>query len=201
MAKSPSSASKTLSRRVLVLIKRGITSSVSRVVWQHEVPVLEVMHGEGNVTQPDPQTMDEGFRARPTNDMLVHKPAGFKQEDFQRPSVVAGIGFVFHGDPRAEYERLAALYGKKADKDELIIENIYGRFQDGKFESMVGGASVSDFPEAQLRSILREHGAVPDTTKDSTQAEKVEVGLARAAFAKLTREELVTMVEDLAVVA
>lgn len=198
MAKNPTTAQKTLSRRVLVLIKRDITSSVSRVVWQHEVPLLEIVHGEGNVTQPDPATMDEGFRARPTRDLLVHNK---QQEDFRPPTEVARIGWVFHGNPRAEYERLEALYGKKADKDELIVESVYGRYQAGNFERMVGGAGAEDMPESQLRSLLLEQGLVPDSHKDSTKEEKADIALLRQAFAAKTREQLVAMIEDEGVLA
>jgi hypothetical protein len=197
MAKNPT---KTLSRRVLVLIKRDITSTVSRVVWQHEVPLLEIVHGEGNVTQPDPATMDEGFRARPSKDLVIYKtPEG--QENFRPPTEVARIGWVFHGDPRAEYERLEALYGKKADKDELVIESVYGRFQTGNFERMVGGAGPEDMPESQLRSLIVEQGLVPDSTKDSTKDEKADIALLRQAFAAKTRDQLVAMIEEEGVLA
>lgn len=181
-------ADKPLSRRVLVEIDRDMTAKTPKVVWQHEIPVVEAIYGEGKVKPLDPKSMDEGYTAKISPALL---PWNRKQEPIIRPSDAAGIGFAFAGDLRAEYDRLVAAYGKLSDENILAVEKVYGRFQDGKFEAIVSCADFDDMPDAQLRSLLAAYGLAPDGgTKDMSDAEKAEAAAARETYLKATRADL-----------
>lgn len=187
--------SKTLSRRVLVVVERDMTTKTPRVVWEHEVPVLEAIFGEGNVKPEDPKTMDEGYSPKASPDMLIHNK---RMDAAARPSESAGIGFVFHGDPRGEYERLAAQYGKHAEVDMPVVEYVYQRFQTGRFEAMVGRADFEDMPPAQLREIVISHGYLPQISDDATPDERKAADEVRRNLFAMGQAELVKLAEEVA---
>lgn len=186
---------KPVSRRILVVVKRDMTAHTPRVIWQHEKPILEAIFGEGQIVDTDPKTMDEGYTAKVSPEMLVHNK---RQDTIKRPSEVAGIGYAFSGDPRAEYERLAMAYGKHEEKDMAVVEYVYGRFQDGKFAAMVGAAEHEDMPEGQLREVVVANGYLPMISKESTDADKREATEARQRLAVMPHAELVKLADELA---
>lgn len=184
---------KPLSRRVLVEINRDMTAKTSKIVWEHEIPILEAIFGEGQVKRLEASLMDEGYTDKISPALL---PWNKKQEPVPRPSIAAGIGYVFIGDPRSEYDRLANAYGKLPDENVLAVEKVYGRFQDGRF-AMIGGAEVEDLPESQLRSLIESYGLAPTgADKDMTDAEKTQAAVDREKYLKLTREDLVKACVD-----
>lgn len=186
--------SNVVSRRILVNVKRDPMSVTPCVIWQHEKPILETIFGEGNVDDVDPKTMDDGYSAKVSPDMLVHNK---RQDPIKRPSEVAGIGYAFGGDPRSEYERLIGAYGKHADRPMPNVEYVYGRFQEGKFAAMVGAAEHADMPEAQLRDLVIANGYLPMISKESTDAEKREAGEARRRLNDMPHAELVKLLGEL----
>jgi hypothetical protein len=195
MATAPrKNSSNIVSRRILVLVKRDMTDVTPRVIWEHEKPILEAIFGEGQVTDVDPATMDDGYTPKVSPDMLVHNK---RQDPIKRPSEVAGIGYAFSGDVRGEYERLANCYGKHTERDILNVEHVYGRFQDGKFERVVGSAQHEDMPDAQLRAIVIANGYLPMVSKESTDAEKREASDVRQRLNDMPREQLVKLADEL----
>jgi hypothetical protein len=170
MARKPASDEKILSRRVLVTLVRDQTAATPRVVYQHEIPLLEVLFGEGNAKPVDPEALDEGFSTRPSADMLVHNK---RQDPIPRPSESAGLGHVFIGDPRGEFERLAACYGMHPEVKVSVVEHVYGRFAEGRFSAVVGGPDLSDLPPDQLRELTRQWGGDPDAIKAADTREKL----------------------------
>ncbi len=157
--KTASDDSRTLSRRVLVTIYKDSTDNLVRVAWQHEIPILELVHDvetgsegrRGGIEVVDSSQLDDGYSAKIPQAFQIHNKTG---ETAARPSDSAGLGFVFVGDARAEYARLEQLYGADSKSGVAYVEQAYGRFRDGRFEDHVGGATVEDMPEAQLRSVL-----------------------------------------------
>ena len=147
---------KLLSRRVLVLINRDQTAKSPRVVWHHEVPVLEAIHGEGNLTIQESDVLDEGYSNRPNPELM---PFNKQQDTIQPPSATMGLGWVFIGDPRTEFTRMCDVYGKHPEVNEAMAENVYGRFQDGRFSRLLGRPELADLPEDQLRSLCQSYGA------------------------------------------
>lgn len=185
---------KPLSRRVLVEIDRDMTAKTSKVVWQHEMPVIEAVFGEGRVRMLDPSVLDEGYNPKSSPALM---PYNKKEDQTQRPSETQGIGFVFIGDPKAEHARLAMVYGKLAEENILAVEKVYGRFQGGTFERAVGRAELTDLPDAQLRSLIEAYGLAPSGAhKDMTDAEKTAASQARTAFVNASRETLLKIAAD-----
>lgn len=184
-----------LSRRVLVSIGGDITSALSKVIWQHEIPLLEEIWGEGNVRELDPALLDDGYTAKISPALLPHNK---KQDHIEKPSETAGIGFVFVGDARQEYERLGSVYGRHTEHNLLYVEHVYGRFQTGNFQKMLGLADFDDMPDAQLRQVAIEHGHLPIVSRDATQEERRAEAAARAALYAMPREPLLKLVTDLA---
>lgn len=169
MAKTTTTASKILSRRVLVNIRRDQTAATPRAVWQHEIPILEDVFGEGSaqVVEDPAKLLDEGYSARPGPDLTPHNK---KQDPIPRPSESIGLGWVFAGDPQAEYDRLAACYGMHPEVKQTYAEHVYGRFQTGRFSLVVGAAELDDMPDDQLRHTVLGWGADPAEVKAADRA-------------------------------
>lgn len=163
MPRAKSADSKNYSKRIMVLVKRDMTAATPKIIYSHEKPLLELVHGEGNVEEVDPGVLDEGYSANPTRDMLVHNK---KQDPIPRPSTTHGIGHLFIGDRRMEYERLSEVYGRMKDENIPIVEKAYGRFNDGRFEDLLPPADLDDLPKDQLRGLLLELGVEPSQDSD-----------------------------------
>lgn len=194
----PRGSAKILSKRVLVNIHRAtdMMCVTPRVVWQHEIPILEGIFGEGQIKPVDSQALDEGYNPKASADLMPHNK---KQDQIIPPSQSVGLGYVFCTDAAAEFQRLAELYGRHPDVNEAWVENVYGRFKGGRFESVVGRAEVEDLPEPQLRDLARAHGYIPEVNKDSTDAEKKEARDKQVTLATLKHPELVKLAETLGV--
>lgn len=174
-------APKQLSRRVLVLIKRDQTTATPRPVWQHELPLLEAIYGEGNAVIIDPDVLDEGYSAKPAQELLIYNKT---QDRVPPPSEAAGLDFVFIGSPAIEYERLAAAYGRHPEVNQPWVENVYGRFQEGKFSAVIGSPSLEDLPKVQLRGLVRDFLGSDEVAKlkdDDLLAAAVNAGVEVAA--------------------
>lgn len=195
--KTAQTDSADVSRRVLVNIKRDQTTATPRVVWRHEIPILEGIFQEGNVVEIDPTTLDEGYNPRASADLLTYN----KQQDvFRRPSESLGLGFAFVGDPRAEYERLGACYGMHPEVKQSWVENVYGRFSSGLFARTVGTPDLKDLPEAQLRQLLISFGyTLPIVNYESTEAERKAASAEAAKFQTLPKDELLKLAADVGV--
>lgn len=161
---------KILSRRVLVNVMRDQTAATPRIVWLHEVPILEAVFGEGNVRHVEAEAMDEGYSGKPSPDLM---PFNKKQDAILPPSATAGLGFVFVGDPRSEYERLCEVYGQHPEVRESMCEHVYGRFQNGQFARVIGSPVLADLPDAQLVDLAKGYGASPEQIAEAVKAEKV----------------------------
>lgn len=187
---------KILSRRVLVNIRRDVYTSTPLIVWQHEIPLLEEIHGEGNVTEVDPATMDEGYQAKPTPDLLPFNKA---QDQIAKPSTTQGIGYVFFGSAQVEYNRLVGAYGRHMEKPIPTVEAVYGRYQDGKFAQVVGQAGLADLPEPQLRELIRSYGYLPEVAYDATNEEKSAASKARKELMEKDKAGLLKIAEEIGV--
>ena len=197
MARTPKSATGALSRRVLVNIKRDQTTATPRVVWAHEVPILEAIWGEGNVVNIEPSVLDEGFSPKAAASMLVHNRV---QDAFRRPSESLSLGWVFCGDARAEYDRLAACYGMHPEVKQPWVENVFDRFQKGTFSAMVSRPELEDLPEDQLRTMLLQSGyQLPVVTYESSEAERAAASKARKEFEAADKAALVKLADEIGV--
>lgn len=192
---APQAASeKVLSRRILVNVKRDMTAVIPKVIWQHELPLLMELFAD--VQEVDASVMDEGYEGTPRPDLL---PYNKTMDKVPRPSVTVGIGHVFIGDPQAEYDRLAAVYGKHPEENILLVDKIYGRFQSGKFSELMGSPQLSDLPESQLRGLVLDYGYAPEPHKDAGPDEKNEAWAKRKALVSMDRAGLVKIAEEVGV--
>lgn len=181
----PRQSDKQLSRRIAVLVDRDPMLKTPRAIWQHEFPILEEIFGEDKVTEIDAKVLDDGYVATVNPSMLAYNKT---QDAIDRPSANLGIGHVFTGNPEVEYQRLAEVYGRHPEENILLVEKVYGRSREGRFQRMLGMPDLADLPEKQLRSLIVDYGYAPEPHKDASQDEK------NAAFAK--RKELAAMSMD-----
>lgn len=185
-------SSKQLSRRIAVLVDIDLTIKTPKVIWEHEKPLLDFMH-DGKVTDITAASMDEGYSPRQNRQLM---PYNKTQDLVLRPSVANGLGFIFTGDPEAEYDRLQSAYGYAKEEKVFVVEKIYGRFQEGRFSALIGKPELEDLPELQLRSLIREWGLEPDDShKDMSESEKNAASAARQAYLKADRATLLEMCE------
>lgn len=189
-------ATKKLSRRVLVLVRRDVMTVTPRVIWQHEFPILEAIFDEGQIEIVDPKKMDEGYAKKVSPDLL---PFNKQQDHILPPSETASLGFVFIGDPQGEYERLAQVYGRHKEIAVPNVEHVYGRFQSGAFREIVGSPEVDDLPEQQLRDLARAHGYIPIVSEKSSDADKKAASDRMLELATMPHEGLVKLATDLGV--
>lgn len=193
---APQGTLKVLSRRILVNVKRDMTDIIPRVVWQHELPILQELFQEGNVTVVDASTMDEGYSATVRPDLL---PYNKTMDRVPKPSTTVGIGHVFIGDPQGEYERLSQVYGKHPEVNILLVEKIYGRFQEGRFSALLGSPEIADLPDTQLRALALDYGYAPEPHKDAGPDEKNAAWAKRKALQEANRDTLIKIAEEIGV--
>ena len=195
MPRPSANPSKQLSRRVAVLISgKDPMTKTSKVVWQHEIPLLEAIWGEGNVKPVADSELDEGFSARATPDLLVHN----KQQDAHtRISENVGIGYVFIGNPANEYGRLEAAYGSTADDATLpVVRFVYGRFQEGRFAPMLGNPTFADLPPKQLIDLILANAWVPHVAHDAPREERLAAAEKERQLRAMKHDELLKIAEE-----
>jgi hypothetical protein len=199
MARHPAAnaeSQKALSRRILVNIKRDMTEITPRVIWAHELPLLQELHGESEVKEIEPSTLDEGYSSKPSAEMLAWNKT---MEPAPKPSTTLGLGFAFIGDAGGEWQRLADAYGKHPEENVLLVEKVYGRFQSGTFARLVGSPELADLPEAQLRQLVRDYGYAAEPHKDASVNEKNDVYAKRKALSAMGHADLVKLAEEVGV--
>ncbi len=191
-AEKPFVSDAVLSRRVLVNIVRDQTTVTPRVVWAHEVPILEAIFTQ--CKQVPAESLDEGYTDRPSAELM---PFNKSQDTLRRPSDVLGLGFAFIGSAESEYDRLAAAYGRNPETGMPWVESIYGRFSTGVFERVVGTPTVEDLPESQLREQLLFHGfTLPQPSYEATEAERNAAQAQWAKWQAMTRAELLALTKE-----
>jgi hypothetical protein len=198
MARHPTpntTSDKTLSRRILVNIKRDMTEITPRVIWAHEKPLLEAIHEEGNVNG------GRRHAGRGLPRQAVARHAGLQQDHGEAGAAVQslGLGFVFIGNPEAEYQRLFDVYGRMPDENVRVVEKVYGRFQGGSFARLMGSPELDDLPEAQLRALVLDYGYAPEPHKDAAPDEKNEMWARRKALFAMGHAELVKTAQEVGV--
>lgn len=88
---------KMLAVRRCVIIERDVMEKISKVVWDHEVPMLREMYGEGNVEV-----------------VPIPKEHAISKADTVKPIEASD-----------EYVRLGDAYGRHPDTGTLLVEYVY----------------------------------------------------------------------------
>lgn len=141
-----------MSKRVLALVRRSgggtsITDTTPTVVYEHEVPLLEVIHGEGavDVIQDTDQLLDPEVRKD-------------RAKQIEHIVNVNKLGQEFEGDAREEYQRLSIKFGMCADVPQLVVEKVYGVFAEGRFTRALGVRDYDSMSMSELREACEELG-------------------------------------------
>ena len=108
-----------MSKRVLVLVQRAgnganITDRTPTVVYEHEVSILEEVHGEGSI-----EVIEDA------DDILDKSITKNRRENIEHICKTTGIGVEFNGDAFEEYQRLAAKYDQHTEVRMSNVEKVY----------------------------------------------------------------------------
>jgi hypothetical protein len=111
-----------LAKQCDVLIYHSNLSTIPKTIYEHEIPVLEEIFGEGSVTKYERKE-------------LVHAVDGSGKElkyqvEAEQP-VTYDIEDLEHDE---EYLRMMDLYGKHQTVDVFNVTRVYGRIEDLKME-------------------------------------------------------------------
>lgn len=195
--KSAEASQSVFSRRVLVSIRRDQTTDTTRVVWAHEVPILQLIHGDDEVRELEPESLNDGYKAKASADMM---PFNKKQDQIRPPSENLRIGWVFVGDAQSEYQRLCDAYGRHVEVNQPNCEHVYGRFGKGDFRRVLGQPTLADLPDDQLRDLILSYGySLPLVTHESSDGERVAAEQAWGTFRSLKHDALVKLAEEVGV--
>lgn len=145
-------------KRAMVNVDRGPMSSTTVTVRPWEVPILKEMHGAQNVRVV---TGEEEVAHANTLKLLM-------EEEFDP------------NEMQSEYSRLCTLYGRHPTIDALVVERVYGIFDDGRFERAVmtscgqftNGAQAAD---EISRNVVMQHTAAPTMDDLRTQCEELGI--------------------------
>jgi hypothetical protein len=139
----------------MVTIKRGPTDTIGKAVFPHEIPILEEIHGEGNVervtdTDPDGRRL---MRTALRGKGPVVRAEVFPEDDPLADPTIEMKHFDPADNPREEYQRMVQVYGMHIEQPLPNVEVVYGRFQEGRFTAALKGASVTGRAKLSLADI------------------------------------------------
>lgn len=144
-----------MSKRIWATIQRAgqganMTDNTPVVIWEHEIAILDDIHGEGAVTviEDHDQLVDASVKAS------IDSKSGEKitrETLLQRRIKELGLGESFSTDPIEEYSRLERVYGMHPDVKNTYVERIYGRFEEGRFTKALGVEALEELTAIELR--------------------------------------------------
>lgn len=107
-----------LAKRCGVIINKGVMEQTCKVVWEHEIPVLEFKFGAGNITR--------------------QKLPRYVYRGDNTPQVEMGIQRfpIVEIDHDEEYSRLMNAYGRHELENKYVCEMAYGYMQERKMEQL-----------------------------------------------------------------
>lgn len=107
-----------LAKRCGILINKGVMEQTCKIVWEHEIPVLEFKYGPGNITR--------------------QKIPRYVYRGDNKPQVEMGIQRfpIVEIDHDEEYSRLMNTYGRHEQENKYVCEMAYGYMQERKMEQL-----------------------------------------------------------------
>ena len=154
-----------MSRRVCVIIGRGMTDKTAVWVFPWEMAVLQLVHGQevNEVPIEDLSKMKDGV-VKVERVKLKHTahPAPDLRAQFEMMAYVDPEDDPAR-DPGAEYDRLAMKYGMDKDFPVPCVERVYGQFSSGAFAKLLE-EHAEDRAEkpAVLKAMEEGLGKAPD---------------------------------------
>ncbi|MCC6530932.1 MAG: hypothetical protein IT531_00145 [Burkholderiales bacterium] len=161
-----------MSKRIVALVSRGMTDKTAVTAWEHEIPLLEAIHGEGAITPIEPADLADRVEAivihgttqlvDPKNPRIKHvkDKAGNEQVEISgqldgKPQTITmpidrinaqelvarglRLGAAFEGETAEEYDRLVRCYGMHNEVGVPVVEYVYGRLREGRFDAALRG--------------------------------------------------------------
>lgn len=158
-------------RVVAIIDRGNLVDKTPVCVWAHEIPILEAIHGnvlvperaqlaendvaiviKGSMQVVDPKSQTMRLHKKGEKElveiatMVEGKPRTFNEEVVRIPlaELIASqlkLDQDFDGDPQEEYSRLQNFYGMHPEIKQTWVENIYGRFHEGRFEHALGAVA------------------------------------------------------------
>ena len=113
-----------LARKCDVLIYQSNLSTIPKQVYEHEIPVIETIFGEGTVTKYDYKPM-----------VFAKDKSTGKDMSYQVQSTESATYDVEEVEHDEEYMRMMDLYGKHQTIDIFNVTHVYGRQEDNKMET------------------------------------------------------------------
>ncbi len=182
-----------MSKRVLVAIIRGMTDKTPVIVWTHEVPVLQAIHGEvKEISLEDVEDLHgTALVLAGTTQIIDPKDPRFRDMTKERVKLTdllrrnLGLDAVFAGDVLEEYERMAKYYGMHPDYGMPFVEYVYGRPDQGRFKDAIGEIpEVDEFDEADYPGANPVKLETKQMTDDDIRASLREMNVEFPAAAK-----------------
>jgi len=177
-----------MSKRVLVVVSRGVTDATPVVVWDHEVAILDAVHGEGAVRRLQTKDLVDKRNQKSTvlpgttqaviqRDLAADHPLKKVELETISTAELLGrhlkLGEEFEGEPHEEYQRLVDVYGAHKEYKLSNVEYVYGRFSEGRFVKSLAMKSPEEMSIGELRALLDKRGI--DFEQKNTKNELVEL--------------------------
>lgn len=139
-----------MSKRTICLVDRGPMEKIPVLVFEHEVAILNEIHGDGNVTAVDTRQLTDGKEAvviKGTNQLVPHDSQTFKLKKDDKGKEVVEIVALEKGEPRLitkEVQRVPLLpflegqlgIGERFEGDPAAeyarLETLYGMHHEEK---------------------------------------------------------------------
>jgi hypothetical protein len=115
-------------QRLLAVVRRDMAEATPVIIFIHEFQILQVIHGEGNVTAIlDPKKYLNQVDVAGLEDKEIKDQLDSRLQLIHEDKI----------DPMAEYDRLVQRYGKHAEIDQPNVEYVYGRPSDPRWKAAV----------------------------------------------------------------
>lgn len=106
-----------LAKRTAILIKKSLVSTIPKVVWEHEIPVLNFKYGAHKIERI---TLPRLVQLNPMNPMVERGIQRWAIEEL---------------DHDAEWNRMNQTYGKHEESGQVCTEMAYGYIQERRMET------------------------------------------------------------------
>ena len=113
-----------LARKCDVLIYQSNLSTIPKQIYEHEIPVIETILGDGSVTKYEYKPM-----------VFAKDKSTGKELNYQTQSTEPAKYDVEEVEHDDEYMRMMDLYGKHQTIDIFNVTHVYGRAEDKKMEA------------------------------------------------------------------
>lgn len=139
-----------LSKRVLVHVQRNPMECLPKVVYEHEIPLLSIIHGDGNVR------------------VVTDAPDGSGLD------VKAMLGRTEKIDPHAEWGRLASVYGKHPQYNLPVVEYFFQNSKQNLVDFSLETYLATVTKTGEVQELLNDPHMPSDDDTEVTTTEELK---------------------------